>query len=111
MQTYEYALCNIIHLPTDGDILGGMADAVEQAAVVLVCFSQRYKDSQSCRTGNQSFILCCVFVLKRKYNHDAVWTSTQLNIVVMISKIDQVSTMLITIYELHNYDTSRPSAD
>ncbi|PIK48667.1 hypothetical protein BSL78_14479 [Apostichopus japonicus] len=34
----------------DGDILGGMADAVEQAAVVLVCFSQRYKDSQSCRT-------------------------------------------------------------
>lgn len=25
----------------------------------------------------------------------------------MISKIDQVSTKLITIYELHNYDTSR----
>lgn len=32
------------------DILGSMADAVEHAAVVLVCFSEKYKESQSCRT-------------------------------------------------------------
>lgn len=42
-----------IPVSTDGDILGAMADAVEKAAVVLVCFSQKYKDSQSCRTGKE----------------------------------------------------------
>lgn len=34
-----------------GSTLEAMALAVEKAAVVLVCMSQRYKDSPSCRTG------------------------------------------------------------
>jgi len=29
-----------------------MACAVEQATVVLVCFSEKYKDSPNCRTGS-----------------------------------------------------------
>ncbi|XP_071962693.1 uncharacterized protein [Antedon mediterranea] len=34
----------------EGDILGAMADAVENAAVILTCISKKYKDSTSCRT-------------------------------------------------------------
>ncbi|XP_072030884.1 uncharacterized protein [Amphiura filiformis] len=34
----------------EGDLLVAMADAVENAAVVLVAMSQKYKDSQNCRT-------------------------------------------------------------
>ena len=29
----------------------GMAEAVEKAAVVVVCLTSKYKDSNSCRTG------------------------------------------------------------
>ena len=35
-----------------GSTLEAMALAVERSAVVLVCLSQGYKDSPSCRTGN-----------------------------------------------------------
>ncbi|XP_077867140.1 uncharacterized protein LOC144356158 [Saccoglossus kowalevskii] len=34
----------------EGSTLEAMASAVENAAVVLICFSQKYKDSPSCRT-------------------------------------------------------------
>lgn len=34
-----------------GSTLQAMAEAVENALVVLVCFSQRYKDSPNCRAG------------------------------------------------------------
>jgi len=34
-----------------GSLLESMANAVEQAAVVLLCFTEKYKDSPSCRTG------------------------------------------------------------
>ena len=34
-----------------GSTLEAMALAVEKAAVVLVCMSQKYKDSPNCRTG------------------------------------------------------------
>ncbi|XP_033106205.1 uncharacterized protein LOC117108331 [Anneissia japonica] len=34
----------------EGDILGAMAAAVENAAVFLPCISKKYKDSTSCRT-------------------------------------------------------------
>ena len=36
-----------------GSTLQAMALAVERAAVVLICMSQVYKDSASCRTGIQ----------------------------------------------------------
>lgn len=42
-----------------GSTLEAMALAVERSAVVLVCLSQGYKDSPSCRTGN----FCAIFVL------------------------------------------------
>jgi hypothetical protein len=34
-----------------GSTLDAMAAAVENAAVVLICYSEKYKDSQNCRTG------------------------------------------------------------
>jgi len=36
-----------------------MARAVQQAAVVLICFTEKYKDSPNCRTG--CLILSAVF--------------------------------------------------
>ena len=43
-----------------GSTLQAMALAVERAAVVLICMSQVYKDSASCRTGIQSNFRCIV---------------------------------------------------
>ena len=43
-----------------GSTLQAMALAVERAAVVLICMSQVYKDSASCRTGMQSKFTCMV---------------------------------------------------
>ena len=34
-----------------GNILDAMAEAVENAAVVLICFSQKYKASANCKKG------------------------------------------------------------
>ena len=34
-----------------GSTLDAMAGAVENAAVVLICASEKYKDSPNCRTG------------------------------------------------------------
>ena len=34
-----------------GSTLQGMAEAVEDADIVLVCFSQKYKNSPNCRAG------------------------------------------------------------
>ena len=39
-----------------GSVLEAMAEAVEKAAVVLVCLTQKYKESPNCRTG------ACMFV-------------------------------------------------
>lgn len=36
-----------------GSVLEAMAKAIEKAAVVLVCMSQKYQDSPSCRTGEK----------------------------------------------------------
>jgi len=35
-----------------GVILDSMANAVEQAYVVLICFTEKYKNSPNCRTGH-----------------------------------------------------------
>ena len=42
-----------------GSTLEAMALAVERSAVVLVCLSQGYKDSPSCRTGNLHTVYLC----------------------------------------------------
>lgn len=34
-----------------GSTLQAMAEAVENSAVVLVCMSEKYKESPNCRTG------------------------------------------------------------
>ena len=34
-----------------GSTLQAMAEAVENADIVLVCFSQKYKNSPNCRAG------------------------------------------------------------
>lgn len=39
------------------NLLEGMASAVEGASVVLICYSEKYKNSQNCRTGNSSFVV------------------------------------------------------
>jgi Leucine-rich repeat (LRR) protein len=33
------------------NLLEGMARAVEEAYVILICFSEQYRNSQNCRTG------------------------------------------------------------
>ena len=38
-----------------GSVLEAMAEAVEKAAVVLVCLTQKYKESPNCRTGECTF--------------------------------------------------------
>ena len=38
-----------------GSTLAAMAEAVEKASVVLVCVSQKYKDSPNCRAGEYTF--------------------------------------------------------
>jgi hypothetical protein len=53
--------CSI--LLSGGSTLEAMALAVERAAVVLVCLSQGYKDSPSCRTGkwyDLVFVCACM---------------------------------------------------
>jgi hypothetical protein len=35
----------------EGSMLQMMASAIEKAAVILVCYSEKYKDSKNCRTG------------------------------------------------------------
>ena len=35
----------------EGSILAAMANAVEQAKVVVVAMSEKYKNSNNCRTG------------------------------------------------------------
>jgi male-specific lethal 1 len=35
----------------EGSTLQAMAEAVENSCVVLVCISERYKDSPNCRSG------------------------------------------------------------
>ena len=39
-----------------GSTLESMASAVENASVVLVCVSQKYKESPNCRSGNDNNI-------------------------------------------------------
>jgi len=40
-----------------GSVLEAMAEAVEKAAVVLVCLTQKYKESPNCRTGAYTLML------------------------------------------------------
>lgn len=52
-----------------GSTLQAMAEAVENAAVVLLCMSEKYKQSPNCRTGRtvpvcayaHAFACVCVF--------------------------------------------------
>jgi hypothetical protein len=39
-----------------GSTLQAMASAVEKADIVLVCYSQKYKNSDNCRAGSQQTI-------------------------------------------------------
>lgn len=51
----------------EGSILEAMARAVEEARIVLVCYSEKYKDSQNCRTGK---INCAQYLDdSKKYNY------------------------------------------
>ena len=40
-----------------GSTLESMARAVENASVVLVCVSQKYKESPNCRSGNIAYLI------------------------------------------------------
>ena len=56
-QKYENLTSGVckIYSPTGGSVLEGMAQAVEQASVIVVGLTQKYKDSPSCRTGFARF--------------------------------------------------------
>ena len=43
--------CGVWVLVPAGSVLEAMAEAVENAAVVIVCLTQKYKESPNCRTG------------------------------------------------------------
>jgi len=45
-----------------GSVLEAMAEAVEKAALVLVCLTQKYKESPNCRTGVCTFTPASVTV-------------------------------------------------
>ena len=57
-----------------GSTLGAMADAVEKAAVVVICMSEKYKNSPNCRTeGEYTFSLhkpIVPLLVQRKYRAD-----------------------------------------
>ena len=48
-----------------GSVLEAMAEAVEKAAVVLVCLTQKYKESPNCRTGSYGthFIIIIIIII------------------------------------------------
>jgi hypothetical protein len=48
IQTYSLTWWARTHIHT---CIQAMAEAVENAGVVLVCYSEKYKDSKNCRTG------------------------------------------------------------
>ena len=60
-----------------GSLLDAMADAVEQASVVIICLTEKYKESASCRMGIhvlQYFRLPCLLIASRyvllwRWNH------------------------------------------
>ena len=39
---------------TEGDLLDCMAEAVENADVILACISQKYQKSKNCKTGRKN---------------------------------------------------------
>ena len=45
----------------EGDILGAMAKAVQESDVMLMCMSERYRDSRSCRSGTFMFYVRLIF--------------------------------------------------
>ena len=49
-----------------GSTLEAMANAVENSAVVLLCVSQKYKESANCRSGRRG-IMPCLFVKSALY--------------------------------------------
>lgn len=63
-----------------GSTLEAMADAIEKSAVVLICMSQRYKESTNCRTGKlfplnnfhimPLYVVCCILPLMNQINTD-----------------------------------------
>ena len=59
--TYTDSILLCLHA-VGGSLLGAMAEAVEQAAVVLVCFSEKYKDSPNCRTG---YSIMLIFIIPK----------------------------------------------
>ena len=46
-----------------GSILEAMAAAVEDAVVVLVCMTEKYKESPNCRTGKWDDVMYGTFSL------------------------------------------------
>ena len=43
-----------------GSTLQAMASAVEKADIVLICYSQKYKNSDNCRAGMLQLNLACI---------------------------------------------------
>lgn len=53
-------------------MLEAMAEAVEKAAVVLVCLTQKYKESPNCRTGLCSLcshLICLIVCRDQMFDH------------------------------------------
>ena len=46
-----YLTCMHVRAFSAGSLLDAMADAVEQASVVIICLTEKYKESANCRMG------------------------------------------------------------
>lgn len=55
-----------------GSILGEMANAVENSAVIMIAMTESYKNSNSCRTGSQLIYLFVSWILEQT-SHNGIW--------------------------------------
>ena len=46
-----------------GELYDAMAAAIENASIVVICLTEKYKESANCRLGNQFFILYVYIIL------------------------------------------------
>ena len=44
-----------------GSTLEAMAKAVEKSSLVIICMTQKYKESPSCRTGEDKYVTSVLY--------------------------------------------------
>jgi hypothetical protein len=50
-ETIQFILVDLENM--HGNLLDAMSDAIENSSIFLMCLTEKYKDSPSCRLGNK----------------------------------------------------------